>query len=395
MRRHQLPVTSPIGLGEVGAAFRAATFGHPAVRREALEREIARVLEAEQAMLTDSGTSALTLALRAAVPVGGAVALPGYGCYDLATACDGAGVTAILYDVEPETLGPDLESLERALGGGACAVVTAPPYGFTRGVQRVREMCDAHGVPMIEDVAQCLWAETGVGPAGTLGDFVVLSFGRGKGVTAGRGGAIVTRRRAEFPLGVQRRHAWSEAALLLALWTFGRPALFGIPASVPALGLGQTVYRAPEEPGLMSDVGVAVLARTWAAAPGEVEQRRRNAGRILDMLTGRDRVAPCRPSDGSIPSYLRLPAVVDVPLRTAAEAPEARRLGIMPGYPRALRDLAGFGARCRVDPAGCQGAATLARGLITFPTHSKLTDADFGRLAAWCARNRSPSTRNA
>jgi len=158
--RHQAPATSPISLREIRAACGAVAFGTPRARRETLERAVADALGAERAVLTDSGTGALILALRAAAPKGGAVALPAYGCYDLATACDGAGVDVILYDVERDTLGPDLDSVTRALGRGARAVVSAPPYGFATNTPGVRRLCDEHGVPMIEDIAQCLWAET-------------------------------------------------------------------------------------------------------------------------------------------------------------------------------------------------------------------------------------------
>ena len=63
-------------------------------------------------LLTDSGTSALALALqRAARERPGPAALPAFCCYDIATAADVAGVPFVLYDVDPETLGPDPASL--------------------------------------------------------------------------------------------------------------------------------------------------------------------------------------------------------------------------------------------------------------------------------------------
>ncbi|MDQ3520445.1 MAG: DegT/DnrJ/EryC1/StrS family aminotransferase, partial [Gemmatimonadota bacterium] len=70
---------------------------------------------AQAVALTDSGTSALVLALRLAAGAGGTVAFPGYACIDLAAAARFAGVRVRLYDVDPASLSPDLDSVRRTL----------------------------------------------------------------------------------------------------------------------------------------------------------------------------------------------------------------------------------------------------------------------------------------
>ena len=77
----------------------------------------------------DSGTSALTMALRS---LGRAptVALPAYGCFDLATAAIGAGAKVRLYDLDPATLGPLDSSLSEAIEAGIDGLVLAHLYGI-------------------------------------------------------------------------------------------------------------------------------------------------------------------------------------------------------------------------------------------------------------------------
>ena len=82
---------------------------------------VSRWFGSRDVLLTDSGTSALALALRMAVaarPDRPTVALPAWACYDLATAADAADVGVVLYDLDPATLGPDWASLDRALSAG-------------------------------------------------------------------------------------------------------------------------------------------------------------------------------------------------------------------------------------------------------------------------------------
>ena len=57
------------------------------------------------------------------------VALPAYSCYDVATAAIGAGVKVVLYDIDPSTLGPDWESLEKAMQVEPVALVVAHLFG--------------------------------------------------------------------------------------------------------------------------------------------------------------------------------------------------------------------------------------------------------------------------
>ena len=104
--RWQPPVLSPVssrGLVDgMSAAIGLRPGPHAAVVSTLCER-----YSATDALLTDSGTSALVLALRKILPPGGCVAFPGYACIDLTTAALGAGVRVRLYDIDPTTLSPD------------------------------------------------------------------------------------------------------------------------------------------------------------------------------------------------------------------------------------------------------------------------------------------------
>jgi perosamine synthetase len=363
-------------LRALASGARAAWFGGGTrARRSVTDALRAQYLPAEL-FLTDTGTSALRMALNLAQTITGRpAALPAYCCYDVATAMDGTGAAFLLYDVDPETLSPDRGSLRRALEAGARSVVLAHLFGVPADVEAVVALAAEFGALVIEDAAQASGCEFRGKPAGTLGALGVLSFGRGKGVTGGKGGALLVNdprlvdlALAEWNFGGglrEPRGSIRDYALLKAQWLLGRPSLYWIPASLSFLRLGETIYRRPHPVGGISSLAAGVLARTLPLAPREVSRRRFNAERLQVMAGGGTH--PAVP-DGWVAGWLRFPIVLQ---RTAQDVllPYHRRAGVVRGYPRSLADLEGFGSRRLNAAQEFPGARLLAERLVTMPTH--------------------------
>jgi dTDP-4-amino-4,6-dideoxygalactose transaminase len=391
--RRQLPAYSPLTLRALGAGAAGLIFG-PGRAPTAVAATLARAFGGDEVQLTDSGTGALTLAIRGSLAgaPGAPVALPAYGCYDLATAADGARAPVVLYDLDPATLAPDLDSLARALGHGTRAVVLAHWYGLPADPDPVRAATTTAGAVLIEDAAQSAGATWQGRPAGSFGDLTVLSFGRGKGTTAGRGGALVARGPAGSAALARVRSDLGRAAEgrreyvpLVAQWLLGRPSVYVVPSVLPFLRLGETLYHTPTPVAEMSSVAARTLASTLRLGEREVGTRRANARRLLAARAAG--LTWVRVPAGGEAGYLRLPFVATPASRAAAVTAEARALGIMPGYPHALCDLRGFGKRVANKADGFPGARGLAERLITLPTHSLLRERDLLRLEAWLARS--------
>jgi hypothetical protein len=371
----------------------AGLFARGDTARERVAAALRAHFGAHEVLLTDSGTGALTLAIRACLAdaPGAAVALPAYCCYDLATAADGAGVPVVLYDVDAATLAPDLASLARALARGARAVVLVHLYGIPVDPEPVRALCTEASAWLIEDAAQGAGASLRERPLGAFGDLAVLSFGRGKGNTAGRGGALLARdARAAALLGAVRRdvlpprRGFKELVQLKMQWLLGRPWLYAIPSALPFLRLGETVYHAPSPVRGLSGVAACTLAVTWPLGRAEAAARWAHAARLMAARSGG--FAPIAvPREGEA-GYLRLPFVASPAARGAAGTPAARAMGVMPGYPMALCDLPGFGERVVNRTDGFPGARLLAERLITFPVHSRLSEGDVSVTADWASR---------
>ncbi len=389
MIRRQLPVYSPLTLSGLFAGFGALVRRSDPLRR-AVERLTRERYQCSGVLLTDSGTSALQLALSLATrDRGNLIAVPAYCCYDVATAAVGADARVVLYDVDPRTLGPDWDSLRAAVSRGATAVVVAHLYGIPVDLEAAGTIAaDAQAV-LIEDAAQGAGGTFVGQPLGAFGALAVLSFGRGKGMTAGSGGALLARDDdgARLLGGVGRlarpNSPLSGLAKLTAQWVAGRPSLYGVPASIPALGLGTTVYKEPSEPTELSGSACAVLARVWAAAEAENAVRRRNGERLARAVGAASHLSSLCVSSDAHPGYLRFPLLVPPALRPLANGRAAQRLGIIGGYPTPLSAVAALRSRCVNAEDGFEGAQALAEGLVTLPTHSLLAEAELQAIEAW------------
>jgi len=357
-----------------------------------LRSDLIRHLGARDILLTDSGTTALRLALeglRHKRP-GATVALPAYGCYDLATAAVGASMPVRFYDVDPWSLSPDVDSLRGAIRAGAEVVVVAHLYGIPVDLDAVREVAREGGASVVEDAAQAVGAWIEERRAGSAGSLAVLSFGRGKGLGGSGGGALVANdvdgeRALTGVLDRLGRGCRGGAALAQACgqWLLARPSLYGLPASVPFLRLGETVYRSPHPPGPIAPASAGIVSRMMHGIDGAAEVRRRHAARLLASSHRSTRFRPVDPPSGSRPGWLRLPVLATAERSNVST--RARRLGIEPGYPTPLDALPALTALVVGRGGGWPGAETLARRLITLPTHDRLSSGDLLRLEAWLA----------
>ena len=378
----QPPAYSPLPLRAILGAVRETYIDRtdPVPAARALVRQVYR---ADVAYLLDSGTEALQLALRVAARMLGKplrVALPAYGCYAIASAAVGAGADIALYDVDPRTLGPDLDSLAATLAAGARVVVAAPLCGVPLPWTELASCASSFGAILVEDAAQGYGASFAGVPLGAIGPISTLSFGRGKGWTGVQGGALLLRG-SDLPIPPTIRRASNTMGALgvglrgVVQSAFGRARWYGLPAAIPWLGLGETRYRSPVTPQRMHAVAAGVITRTFPFASREARQRRDVAADLLRRLPTDSRIRPIIPTAG-VAGYLRLPVLLSRGMAGFVDPGGAERLGFAPGYPGILAALEPVRQRLFGPANRWPGAVDLTRRLVTLPTHSQLTPQD-------------------
>lgn len=142
-----------------------------------------------------SGTFAVELALRSLpVEAGDEVILAGYDFPGNFRAIEAIGARPVLVDVDPANWNLDDQQLSAAIGPCTRAVLVSHLHGGLVRMGAVLEIAKRHRLAVVEDICQAPGAVVEGRLAGTWGDVATLSFGGSKLLTAGRGGAILTRR---------------------------------------------------------------------------------------------------------------------------------------------------------------------------------------------------------
>jgi dTDP-4-amino-4,6-dideoxygalactose transaminase len=346
-----------------------------------VESELRDYLDASEVFLFSSGRAGLTVLLRslARTRPERRVVIPAYTCYSVPAAVVRAGLEPVLVDVDPSTLDFDETSLRHALDGdGVLCVIPTHLFGVAADVARLRERC-RDGVFIVEDAAQALGVPGPDGrPLGTLGDAAVFSLGRGKHVTCGSGGVVVVRSASlgghcrDLHRGLGAAGAiggfrlWIEMAVMSMLID---PRLYWVPAGLPFLGLGRTVYSTDYAVTDLSPVAVGAL-RHWRERLEAANAKREETVRLLGRAIP---VAP--PRSGPL---LRYPVLLPSPEGLHQFVTEGKALGVTRMYPTAVHQIPEL--RARFAGIRFPGAERLAAGLATIPTHQFVRPADIDEL---------------
>ena len=109
------------------------------------------------------------------------------------------GATPVLVDSEPDTWNIDPELLEKAIvdrkekaGKYPAAIVPVALYGMPYKADRIMEIANKYGIPVVEDAAEGFGSKYKGQVLGTFGKYGVLSFNGNKLITTSGGGALIT-----------------------------------------------------------------------------------------------------------------------------------------------------------------------------------------------------------
>jgi perosamine synthetase len=156
-----------------------------------LEQEFAALLGSRYALAVSSCSAALFLSLKALdLPKGAKVLIPAFTFAAVPSSVVHAECEPVLVEVG-ENYRVDMADFAAKLPG-ADAVMISHMRGHTSDMDAIMALCDAAGVPVIEDAAHSLGTVWGGRKIGTIGRVGCFSFQSYKLVNAGEGGIMVT-----------------------------------------------------------------------------------------------------------------------------------------------------------------------------------------------------------
>lgn len=156
------------------------------------EKDFARMLGVNHALVVNSGTSALTCALAAAgVGPGDEVIVPAYTWMATAAAPLLVGAVPVLADVDA-TLTIDPADILRKLSPRTRAILPVHMINRPCAMDRIMTLAQSRGLLVIEDACQAIGVRYGDQFCGAIGDAGAFSFNQYKNMSIGEGGAVVT-----------------------------------------------------------------------------------------------------------------------------------------------------------------------------------------------------------
>ena len=102
--------------------------------------------------------------------------------------------TPVFIDSEKETWNMDPRALEKAFKKypNPKAVIVVHLYGTPAKIEKIRDICNKHNVPLVEDAAESLGATFNKKQTGTFGKFGIYSFNGNKIITTSGGRMLVS-----------------------------------------------------------------------------------------------------------------------------------------------------------------------------------------------------------
>lgn len=165
---------------------------------KAFESEFSNYCGSSHGVATSNGTTALHAALEGlGIGEGDRVLTTPFTFIATANAIRFAGATPVFADVDPETYNIDPEKAAakiRELDGEVDAILAVHLYGLPADLDRLGDLADQYGIPLVEDAAQAHGATYRGQPVGSIADVGCFSFYPTKNMTTGEGGMIVTDR---------------------------------------------------------------------------------------------------------------------------------------------------------------------------------------------------------
>ncbi len=200
----QIPLAQPV-IGEreielVTEVLRSGRLSLGPVTQQ-FEENFARYVGASYGAAVSSGTAGLHLCVRAAgIGPGDEVITSPFSFAASANCFIYEGGVPVFADIDPDTLNFDPAAVEAAITERTKAVVAVDIFGYPCELDPLIELCERHGLALIEDSCEALGAEYRGRRLGSHGHPAVFAFYPNKQMTTGEGGMIVTGDEAESAL---------------------------------------------------------------------------------------------------------------------------------------------------------------------------------------------------
>ncbi|MFP4058719.1 MAG: DegT/DnrJ/EryC1/StrS family aminotransferase [Candidatus Brocadiia bacterium] len=206
MVRSWPPITQEDRDAVLGVLDSGHLHGTSAPNALALQREWADYCGCKHALVTNSGTSAIHMALAAAgIGPGDEVICPAFTYWSTAAAVLHQNAIPVFVDIEPATFTMDPALVEDAITDHTKALLPVDIHGMPCDWDPLLAIAERHGLVAIADSCQAHGATYKGRKTGTIADATAFSTNRSKNLSSGEGGLYTTDRDEWFAVASRMR----------------------------------------------------------------------------------------------------------------------------------------------------------------------------------------------
>ena len=377
------PSASPVSLKNLLYGLSGMFFEKRFLKR--LEDEIKECFGVRHVFFVSSGKAALTLILNALKTLNQRqeALIPAYTCFSVPSAIVKAGLKVSLCDIDSQTFDFDYKLLEKAINKNTLCVIPNHLFGIPADMDKINSICKDKDIFVIEDAAQAMGGSYKGSKLGTIGDVGFFSLGRGKNITCGSGGIIVTnsdtiahaieKEYAQFdkPSAMEQIINFCKAILMRL---FIHPSLYWFPSGLPFLKLGETIFHKDFPIKKLSGMEAGLL-NDWQRRLEESNQIRKENAKLFYTFIAPSPLGGEGRGEGAIP-YLRLPVLVNNK-ETRDKIfclLQENGLGVSSMYPSPINEIAEI--KHQFDGNMFPNSTRVSETLLTIPTHQFLSKKD-------------------
>jgi perosamine synthetase len=171
------------------------------------EELFADAVGARRCAAVSSGTAGLHLSMRlAGVGPGDEVITSPFSFVASANCAIYEGATPVFADIDAQTYNLDPAAVEAAITPRTKAIVAVDIFGYPCELDPLLDLCNRHGLKLVQDACEALGARYKGRPLGSHGHPAVFALYPNKQITTGEGGVVATADEDEYELLVSLRN---------------------------------------------------------------------------------------------------------------------------------------------------------------------------------------------
>lgn len=329
-----------------------------------------------------SGTASLAAALIASKQIRfdikkPEVIIPAYACPDLISAIVFAQAVPVLVDIDVNSPMMSLKNIDDAITKQTIAIIAIRFFGLQENNKELLLISKQHNLILIEDSAQGFpnkefdnyW----------VGDFIILSFGRGKPLNLLGGGAVLSRDSNlidKLPIPSSASDSLiNKLKYKLKLFIYNQsivPFAYGLITRMPGLNIGQTIYKPLTAINSINEGTKQLLTSNIEAYPTRLNCQNKyteilkhcNNTIIIDL--------PSKLKHDMSQPLLRYPILVkEYALRNRLYE-KLKPYGASLMYKKPLNEIDNVDKLIKESNGTYENASNFAKHLLTLPTHESV-----------------------